>query len=328
MSLIEGDFQYVTGIDVAKLFKKRKYSPFLLLSNNGALRFCSIRLQKNLKAESSHKEIGGFNLPDVALDILINIIAAILFFIIGLLVNKAYTYFRLKQPLSKIMGSLADNRKCTVLVVPKLYSDTENIKLKRPDDRTEFIQWPVRLPLFAESDAEAMMYAYNMLLKCGKKAEKLDIKSDAEITGREKEGDILCIGAGSNALTKYVLTTINPHLTFEQQVSQTSTGHVQVFGTAIIDRKTGERWAISPTHDFGLIIRLKNPYNQDTNCVILAGLGPIGTAASGYYLSTHWRRIYDSLRSEKGVDGNYAVLLRVNVADPTDINLVKTSIIS
>ena len=101
-----------------------------------------------------------------------------------------------------------------------------------------------------------------------------------------------------------------------------------MFGTAIIDRKTGERWTTSPTHDFGLIIRLKNPNNRDANVIILAGLGPIGTAASGCYLSTHWRSIYDSLRKEKGVDKNYAVLLRANVADPTDINLVKTSIIS
>ena len=127
-------------------------------------------------------------MSDVALEILINFVAAVLFFIAGVLSSKAYTYFRLTRPLSKTMGSLADNRKPTVVVVPKLYSDAENIKLKRPGDRTEFIQWPVRLPLFAESDAEAMMYAYNILLKCGKKAEKLDIKSDAEITGREKEG--------------------------------------------------------------------------------------------------------------------------------------------
>ena len=266
-------------------------------------------------------------MSDVALDISINIMASILFFIIGLIVNKAYTYFRLKRPLSKIMGSLADNRKNTVIVVPKLYSDAENLK-KRPGDRTEFIQWAPHLPLLAESDAEAMMYAYNMLLKCGKKAETLYVKSDSEVTGREKEGDVLCIGAGGNALTKYVLTTINPHITFEQEERQTIAGPVQLFGAAIIDRKTGEKWTVSNNHDFGLIIRLKNPYNQDTNCIILAGLGTTGTVASGYYFSTHWRNIYDSLRNMKGLDGNYAVLLRVNVADPTDINLVKTSIIS
>src|ERR1035437_3810488 len=106
-----------------------------------------------------------------------------------------------------------------------------------------------------------MMYSYNVLLKCGKKAEMIAIKSDSEVTGNEKEGSILCIGAGGNALTRDVLTTINPHITFEQTTRKTASGLVQTFGTAIIDRKTNERWDISDNHDFALIIRLTNPRN-------------------------------------------------------------------
>lgn len=268
-------------------------------------------------------------MADVALDLLINIIAAIIFFIIGVFVTKAYTYFRLKRPLSKIMGSLADNRKTTVIAVPKLYSNTEDHKLKRLCDKNERINWPVTSPLFAENDAEAMMYAYNILLKCGKKVETLKIKSDAEVTGDEREGDTLCIGAGSNAITKDVLTTINPHITFEQGVGRTPAGQpFKFFGSAIIDRKTKERWTTSSTHDFGLIIRLKNPNNQDANVMILAGLGPIGTAAAGYYLSTHWKKIYDSVKNANGIDKNYAVLLKADTADYTNITPIKTSILS
>jgi len=263
---------------------------------------------------------------DIMLNIFLNVIAGILLVIIGWFSNKVYTYFKLIRPLSKVLGSLADDRKPALIVVPKLYSDTENIKLKRPSDRTEFIQWPIRLPLFAESDAKAMMYAYNLLLKCGKSANALDVKSDVEIAGKEKEEDLICIGAGSNSLTKHFLTTVNPHLNFEQQTIQTGGNLIQVFGTSIVDRTTNEKWTASPTHDYGLIIRLKNPNNQDANVIILAGLGPTGTAASGYYISTHWRQIYDCLRMKKSTNKNYAVLMRTKVADPTDINLIKISI--
>lgn len=99
------------------------------------------------------------------LDLFDEIIAGILLFILGLLGNKVYNYFRLTRPLSKVLGSLANNTKRTIVVVPKLYSHVEAIKLKRPGDTTETIQWPTSLPLFAEGDSKAMMYIYNLLLK-------------------------------------------------------------------------------------------------------------------------------------------------------------------
>ena len=264
---------------------------------------------------------------DIILSIFLDITAGILLLVIGWLSNKGYTYFRLTRPLSKVLGSLAKVRKPALIVVPKLYSDTENIKLKRPNDRTEVIQWPTLLPLFAENDAKTMMYVYNLLLKCGKNSENLDVKSDVEVTGGEREEDLICIGAGSNSLTKQFLITVNPHLNFAFQVIQMGGNTVQVFGTSIVDRTTNETWTATSTHDYGLIIRLKNPNNHEANIMILAGLGPAGTAAAGCYISTHWRQIYDFLKSKKSTSENYSVLVRTTVADPTDINLVKISLL-
>jgi len=261
------------------------------------------------------------------LDILLDAVAGILTFVIGWFSKRCYEYFRSRRPLSKVLGTLSKNKMHTIIVIPKLYSHTENVKLKRPRNTTEVIQWPINSPLFAEGDAKSLMYIYNLLLRSGKKADALEIKSDVELVGKEKEGYLICIGAGSNSATKDFLTTANPPLNFEQQLVQTGGVSIQMFGTAIIDRRTNERWVATQAHDYGLIARLENPNNPNTHILILAGLGPSGTAASGYFISTHWRKIYNFLKMEKSRKDNFIALLRTSVADHTDVTLIKIAIV-
>jgi hypothetical protein len=260
-------------------------------------------------------------------DIFVDIIAGILLFIIGWFCSRCYNYFRLRRPLSKVLGTLSEYTKHTIIVIPKLYSHADDFKLKRPGDATETIQWSKNLPLFAEGDAKSMMYIYNLLLRSGKKTRALEIKSDAELTGEEKRGDLVCIGAGSNSATKDFLTRIDPPLSFEQRTIQTDRISIQMFGTSIIDRTTSERWVASQTYDYGLIARLRNPNNPDAHILVLAGLGPSGTAASGYFISTHWKQIYDFVRMKKSTKDNFVALLKTNVTDPTDVTLIKTAIV-
>lgn len=248
---------------------------------------------------------------------LLDVFTGILLMFIGWLVPRLYTYIKMTRPLSKVLGSLADVSKHTVIVIPKLYSPpSETIKLKRPNNPTEFINWHPSLPLFAEGDAKAMMYIYNLLLKSGKKTRTLKIKSDTEVTGEEKGCNLVCIGAGSNSLTKDFLAAKSLPLNFEQQVMQ----ETRIFGLAIVDRETGEKWITDQIHDYGLIIRFKG---LRADVLLLAGLGPSGTAASGYFISNRWREIYDYLKVKKAIDRNYAVLLRTRIADHTDVTLIK-----
>jgi len=258
-------------------------------------------------------------------EILRRIVVGILLLIIGWFSRKCYTFLKLTRPLCRVLGSLADNSKRAVIVVPKLYSPpSETIKLKRPGNATESINWHPNLPLFAEGDAKAMMHIYNLLLKSGKTISTLGIKSDVELTGEEKKGDLVCIGAGSNSVTKDFLTTRNPSLNFEQQVIHTGRQALRVFGSSILDRETSERWVTNYIHDYGLIIRFKDP---SADILILAGLGPSGTAASGYYMSTHWKKIYDYLKMTKTTNKSYAALLQTRIADFTDATLIKIVIL-
>jgi len=255
------------------------------------------------------------------IDILLRIAVGILLLIIGWSSRRFYTYIKLTRPLSKVLGTLADRSRYGVIVVPKLYSPpSETVKLKRPGDLTESINWHPSLPLFAEGDAKAMMYVYNLLLKAGKTTNVLGIKSDVEVTGEERAGDLVCIGAGSNSVTKDLLTTRNPSVGFEHLTIRRGGQEIRVFGSSIVDRETNERWATNQIHDYGLITRLKG---SGADALILAGLGPSGTVASGYFLSVHWKRIYDYLKMRKSTDKNFAVLLQTEFADPTVVNLIK-----
>jgi hypothetical protein len=258
-------------------------------------------------------------------DIVTDLVAGSLLLIIGWASKELCIDLRRTKPLSKVLGTLADNSKHVIIVIPKLYS-LETRKLKQPRNDVEFIQWPMDLALFAEGDAKAMMYLYNLLLDSGKKQSTLEIKSDVELTGKEKEEGLICIGAGSNSITKELLNVINPPINFEQQTIQTSGQTIQLFGTSILDRRTQEKWVSDPQYDYGLIARLKN---QKTNAdiLILAGLGPSGTTSTSYFISTHWRQIYNHLKMEKAFDKNFEVLLRTRNTDPTDITLIKISTI-
>jgi hypothetical protein len=255
------------------------------------------------------------------LDILLRVAVGILLLIIGWSSRRFYNYIKLTRPLSKVLGTLADGSKHAVIVVPKLYSPpSETVKLKRPTDLTESVKWHPSLPLIAEGDARALMYVYNLLLKSGKTTNVLEIKSDVEVTGEERAGDLVCIGAGSNSVTRNLLTTRNPSLSFEQMTIRTGGQGIRVFGSSVVDRETNKRWMTDQIHDYGLITRLKGP-GADT--LILAGLGPAGTVASGYFLSVHWKRIYDDLKMRKSIDKNYVVLLQTENADATATNLIK-----
>ena len=70
-----------------------------------------------------------------------------------------------------------------------------------------------------------MLHQNLFLLAVGKK-KGIEIKSDTEVSGVEQEHELICIGAGSNDLTKNFQTTVRPRIEFGQ-ITQRG---VQIFG--------------------------------------------------------------------------------------------------
>jgi len=56
---------------------------------------------------------------DIVFQILLDVLTGILLMFIGWLVPRLYTYIKMTRPLSKVLGSLADVSKHTVIVIPK-----------------------------------------------------------------------------------------------------------------------------------------------------------------------------------------------------------------
>ena len=252
-------------------------------------------------------------------DLLKSAINFIIGYCIGRALEKFGNYIYVRQPLVKLLGTILFRKRYVVIVIPRLYSHSKRM-FKNPIDTSEFITWRESNSLFAEGDSFALMHIYNLLIKAGKSVNEIKIKSDMEVTGEDKRGDIICIGAGSNKITKEFLTKLNPPINFEQ--SKLPIG-LEIFGTAIFDRISNRRWSSNRVYDYGLIMKLKNPYNIDASILILAGLGTSATAATGYSLFHNWREIYNIIRMKKCFDKNFIIIIRVKQNDYTDIFIEK-----
>jgi hypothetical protein len=249
-----------------------------------------------------------------------DLLIGIVLIIVGALLHRFYRsinrWLKLTRPVSKILGTLASTNNI-IIVSPKLYS-TQRSLLKDPSNPAHNILWNRNFALFAEGDSKAVMHLYRFLVALGKK-KGIEIKSDTELSGVEQEQELICIGAGSNDLTKNFQRTERPRIEFGQ-----STQHrVQLFGLDIRDRQTNEVWTATAADDFGLIIRWKNPRNQNSDIMIIAGLGPSGTAAAAYYLSNKWKEIYKHLKAHNAFNKNYEVLIKTSQTDHTHVDFIK-----
>lgn len=230
--------------------------------------------------------------------------------------KKLQTWLILSRPISKVLGTFASAEEI-IIVIPKLYSNQPFLG-KDPLNPQHTILWSSNFALFAEGDSKAIMYLYRFLIEF-RKGKKVKIKSDTELSGRENEQELICVGAGSNDLTRDFQTIARPRIEFGQAIQRGT----QLFGLNIHDRQTNETWTANRTDDYGLIIRWKNPRNSNADIFIIAGLGPSGTAAAGYYLSNKWKEIYDYLKRTNAFNKNYEVLIKTKRTDHTYSTLIK-----
>jgi len=242
------------------------------------------------------------------LEVFTNLIAEFIWFLLGLFGNRIWGFFRIIYPINKVVGKIGRRNERVVIVIPTFYANTNNL-LKSLQDQKFRIMWNIRNPLYSEGDSSCLMFIYSLLLLAGKEYENVEIKSDREITGDDLRENLICVGAGSNDISRNFFESLEYSIDFDRSAT--------IFGTAIIDRINRQRYNATINEDFSLILKTMNPHNSEKDLIMVAGLGPMGTKGAGYYLYRDWSHIARRLQFFKR--DNYLILLEINQNDFTNI---------
>jgi len=110
---------------------------------------------------------------------------------------------------------------------------------------------------------------------------KPQVDTDLVLFGKW-EGTFICLGSpNSNLKTNEVINLKeNGYLKFSDD------------GIYIINIKAGSKITVSKDNDYGIILKLNNPFFQGYTLFICAGLGEYGTSGSAYYLARYWQSLY------------------------------------
>lgn len=113
------------------------------------------------------------------------------------------------------------------------------------------------------------------------------------------DGTFICFGSADSNLKTYDIEYLP-----QQQFYKFD------FGSNGFRRYTigGKVFAGDHNHDFGVLLRIKNPYHPDHFLFVCAGLGEWGTSGTAYYLFTHWKKLYKQYKQK-----NFCKVIEVNL---------------
>ena len=242
-------------------------------------------------------------------DVSSDLIASVILIILGWFINRLWILLRRLLPISKALGRIHGDQERVIIVIPSFYANVRNL-LKNIQSPTQVIMWASQLPLYSEGDASCLLFIYSTLLYAGKNYRNIEIKSDIEITGDDLRENLICIGAGSNEISRNFFESLEHSINFEYTAT--------TFGTSIRNKRNNQQYTASNQDDFSIILKTINPNNNQKDIIIFAGLGPVGTKGAGYFFYRDWRTI--SNRSQYRTRNNYIILLQVNQNDYTRLS--------
>jgi len=224
---------------------------------------------------------------------------AITSLILGYLVNVVIRYVRYhydtRQPLKRVLHSICDPSQTVIVVVSTVRGD----KYYDIEDREiDYSYAPQEKNVTMVLDARGLSYVAKMLDIA--KPQSVVYKTSSERTPEDWERNLILLGSPlANACTRDALAFSN-HLAFSDDV------------TEIIDKQDSVRYRRDSAVDHAIIARIIRDTPQgDRTYLILAGLGPMGTAGACHYVATNYRGLAGWL-SEQGKPRDFQVLLKVN----------------
>ena len=212
--------------------------------------------------------------------------------------------WRTGRPLRAVVGPFAsDHEDVTVFIAAMFPSGQEFVKLQpgqEPSLATLKVQPTLGTPwVVAEGDVQALGYVVSLCAMAGRRRETRVLRDDEGLSS--SLGNLFCIGGPrSNLKTRQLMETCGTFYRF----TETNYSTIERVGTS-------DTWsAKAGVMDYGLLIKIQNPFDERGWIFIAAGLGPRGTQGAAYFLRRHWRVIRDRF----GADG-FGLLLEVPLAD-------------
>ena len=240
---------------------------------------------------------------DVALSFIINMIAALSAFLLGVffrVIPHSWRSFRARQfwgvgDILVCHGTLQLNR-AVFQVSPfvKIFRDGTAVRLNGPSEN-----------VMGDSEIRSSNYLVGALSRCGRcVSAEPDNKGLAQL-----DRTIVALGSpSSNEVTRLVLSEpLNRFLEFGQD------------GAFICDMETGARFSgFRPPirKDYGMILRIPNDRFPGRFFFVCAGLGDWGTSGASWFLSSNW----NYLRSM--YPGGFGVVVEVDIGSDQSARLV------
>ncbi len=234
---------------------------------------------------------------DQGLGLAINLIAALLAFLLGLLFTTLSRSRQERRARSFWGGRQVSICHGSIEINPARDRTKLDLFQKRYIDGTSF---PVRGPhqnVVGEGELRATNFAVAVLSEVHLTFELL---SEGDAVKTLDKGSLFTIGGpNSNEATAYVLE-------HQQLIEFAKDGAGKI---SILIKANGKRFDSfdEPKKDHGVILRIKNPWNLDHYLFVCAGLGEWGTSGSVYFLWRHWVGLHAEF-----ADSDIAVVIEVH----------------
>jgi hypothetical protein len=202
--------------------------------------------------------------------------------LVGAIISYLGSWLRniivVKHPLRQVLAGIGSEREKLTII----YSSTPVRKFRKVDN-SSYIDYPF-LPsernVMTFYDAIGIAHLYLMLFQAGKKL-NIQEKTSSSIIDNDFNTNIICIGSpNSNIITGHILRDFHSPFFFQGSNSEIIRSREDPSFT----------WKASAAYDYGIIVKMTD-IKANITILIMAGIGPIGTAGCCHFLTHRYQQV-------------------------------------
>jgi hypothetical protein len=126
----------------------------------------------------------------------------------------------------------------------------------------------------------------------------ISFRTDEEVANRW-DGTFLCFGSSDSNIKTFDIESLSQQTFYKFEFGPDGYRRIKM-GNKI--------FSIQPQKDYGILLRLRNPYHQEHWLFVCAGLGEWGTSGSAYYLTDRWSQLHKQHRTS-----SFAKVIEVDI---------------